>query len=856
VSRPSLWATIILILLPAACQWPDLSGWLSSDPQVTVAGLSPHGWTGGGFLPGMPWIDGNAGATLQSLGGQAASQWLAGIVPWWNHYAGVGMPLAGEMQPAAFLLPFILLLRVAHGLVLLKIAMQVIAGLSMWALLRKLGIGRVAALAGGVLFELNGTFAWFGDTPMLPVAFLPLLLLGIERARDAAGGWTVIAIAVAGSLVAGFPETAYLDGLLATAWAALRLVRSPARFRFAVRLVLGAGVGVLIAAPVVLAFAEFLQVAMVGSHTSVSRPLDPESWAMMLFPYVLGPPLANYVGQISLGRYWWSMGGYLPILLVFLAATAMVTGRRSGLRWLLAVWIVLALACAGGVGPARWLFGLIPLVRQTSFFRYAVPSWELAACVMASLALDDVRHGQRGGNRVTMIAVACALAGGVALVPAWAELARFLARPGLGVFPAVAVGWGLTTILLATVLIRSRARFAHRWLAALAMVDAVILFAVPTFCGAPDKATDLAAVAMLHDRLGLHRAFGLGPVAPNYGSWFGVATVDEIYLPVPSLWANEVVTRLDPSASPYGFDGMSGRGVGDDTTARADTVSANRDALAALGVSLVLAPSARAMFGAPHPPAHMGVSWAARPIGPVLTGIVAPSGSPVEQFAIEAATYAGTADGQARLTLCAAARCVVAMADLATAHDNAMLAFAIAPALPGDKALTWTLDQASGTRPFAVWLIDGAPAVWLGTAGRPRPPRVYDDGMVAAYALDHPAEYFDTGGRCTVAARDWTGARLSCPEPATLIRRELSSPGWRATINGKPVPVGTADRLFQRVEVPAGVSDVRFHYAPPGVSWAWCAMAIGLAAVSWGVVRPQKLRFRRGADSRSRPAIP
>ncbi len=149
-------------------------------------------------------------------------------MPWWNPYSGIGMPLAAEMQPAALFLPFILLLRAADGVLWLRAAMCVVAGLGTYELLRTLGLRRAACLAGGVLFAFNGTLAWLPHGPDRASAFLPLILLGVERARSHAIdgrplGWFWIASGLAWSLYAGFPETAYLDGLFVAAWALWRL---------------------------------------------------------------------------------------------------------------------------------------------------------------------------------------------------------------------------------------------------------------------------------------------------------------------------------------------------------------------------------------------------------------------------------------------------------------------------------------------------------------------------------------------------------------------------------------------------------------------------------------------------------
>src|SRR5439155_8801923 len=82
------------------------------------------------------------------------------------------------------------------------------------------------------------------------------------------GGWRLLAVAMASSLLAGFPETAYIDGLLALAWAAVRLFEtsSGSRTAYAARIALGGIVGIALAAPQLLAFFEFLPHAFLGGH--------------------------------------------------------------------------------------------------------------------------------------------------------------------------------------------------------------------------------------------------------------------------------------------------------------------------------------------------------------------------------------------------------------------------------------------------------------------------------------------------------------------------------------------------------------------------------------------------------------
>ena len=128
---------------------------------------------------GRPWIDPDVGTISQPVGHLAAMDLLHLHAPWWNPFEGLGTPLAGEMQSAA-LFPLVILLAMPGGLVWFHISLELIAGISTYFLARRLGAPAVFAAAGGAMFALNGTYAWIGNSVLNPVAFLPMLVLGVE----------------------------------------------------------------------------------------------------------------------------------------------------------------------------------------------------------------------------------------------------------------------------------------------------------------------------------------------------------------------------------------------------------------------------------------------------------------------------------------------------------------------------------------------------------------------------------------------------------------------------------------------------------------------------------------------------
>jgi hypothetical protein len=240
--------------------------------------------------------------------------------------------------------------------------------------------------------------------------------------------------------------------------------------------------------------------------------------------------------------------------------------------------------------------------------------------------------------------------------------------------------------------------------------------AVPILSNTRGGKIDMPAVQFLRANLGLQRFFTFGPIQANYGAYFGIASINHNYLPVPESWVQHAHRHLDRKWNDFTvFNGDATRN------------------------------------------------------------------SP-EEFR-----------GNVR------------------AYENV-----------GVKYVVTELHAVSA---------EGLPGVR----------RVYDDAILKIFELPNPAPYFEPlGGRCKVEPLERRLVRVDCQEPATLLRRELYFPGWTATVNGAATPITARDEIFQAVKLPSGASEVRFHYAPPHIGWAWAAMWLGLAALA-----AASLLFRR-----------
>lgn len=545
-----------------------LTGVFAFDPMSSFAALGPV--VHGGLLSGQYEIDPNAGFTAQSLGHLAAADVVHGHLPWWNPYEGVGAPLAGEMQGAA-LFPGTVLLWFRDGQLWLHVLLEALSGIATLCLLRRLACGRWVAAGLACALALCGTFAWYAGQPGNEILFLPLVVLGIEQAREGASGerplgYALIAVALALSVYAGFPETAYLDGLLAALWAIARGVglSRAALLRYAARLVAGIGAGVLLAAPAVVAFADYLPHSALGPHSGGVFNLvhmSHEAVGGLVFPYLFGPVFGFYASAHSslLLNFWSQVGGYLTTSLLILDVLALWGRRLRVLRLALLVWLVVALGRTYGLAPIWHAFDLLPFMGHVGAYRYLSPSVSFAAVVLAALGAEDLRRGDVPRWAAAGALLCAAGLGAAAALSGAPILAALSSVPGTRPWVIGSLAWGfavLTLIGAAAVVLRGRWRTGV--VLTCVVLDALGMYVVPQPSAPRAASYDARLVSFLqrHDTTG--RFFTLGPMQANYGSYFGVQEADINDLPTPKAYHRYIERRLDTN-TPLQFTGTAMR---------------------------------------------------------------------------------------------------------------------------------------------------------------------------------------------------------------------------------------------------------------------------------------------------------
>ena len=553
-------AIVVAVIVAHA---PVLFGWLDPNPIHIVGNLETQ--TTLGPLPGTPFVDPNIGFGGQALSHRAMLDWFSGQVPWWNPYEGVGAPLTAGFQAGSFFPPSLFTL-LPNGQVFFRMLLEMTAGIATFFLLRQLGLRRSVATLGGVLFALNGTFAWMGHAPSNPVAFLPLLLLGIERAFRAAqdgrrGGWLLVPVAIALSIVAGFPETAFIDALLAAVWIVLRLIQGSPRHRraFAAKVVTGGAIGLLLATPLLLAVYAYSPYADIGLHAqAVDDALSRAASPLLVVPYTFGPigAFGAYDPTGAIANVWG--GGFVTTSLLFLSLVGLAGARHRGVRIAMAAWATFALMRTFGVGLAFDVTRVVPYLDRTLFSSYSAPSWEMAILLLAMLGLDDLMAVRVNKAWVAGAALVSVALTGLAVHVARSFLGAIRTAPGHELAANLSAAWAFLVIAIVVIgafgALRSW-RFAAPLLCIVMFLDVAGMFVVPELSNPRGGQIDTRLIAFLQDHLGTSRFYTFGPISPNYGSYFGIASINVNDLPVPKIWARYITTNLDTNAFPLEFTG-------------------------------------------------------------------------------------------------------------------------------------------------------------------------------------------------------------------------------------------------------------------------------------------------------------
>jgi hypothetical protein len=468
---------------------------------------------GPGFVPRSAWTSHNLlpYANFHDPGG-AWWQWEPGGEflrhglrrhewPWWDPYVAAGAPAMANMTQSFFFPPYLLMVALGDTPALKNayfLALLLAAAASSWALLRKHGVSREAALGAGLAVLFCGGLNQNVGSPVgQAAACLPPALL-LTRYMIERPSWRRTALLAAGygaMALATFPPLLLAAFGISAAYALVLSLGHQEPWRRLTRFGVGAGLGLGLVAFAYLPAFAILREAPQVEHTYADAALITVPWvtlSQLLSPTLMGggrvladPPMPNIGTGITLP--------YVGVVILLLAGLAAAEGRRDQrlLFGVLAAGALVAAAKLVGLQPVQSL-ALLPGLDHIHFVHYYGIPLDMLLALGAGLGLDRLARGTVSRRHLAVIA------GGLGLV--------------VLALPAAALARGALRHPLA-------ASWLLRWYLLLALLLAAVGLALP-LCRGGAALSPRARGLCIAGLLALLAAEGVGNTAyPRQNRW-------------------------------------------------------------------------------------------------------------------------------------------------------------------------------------------------------------------------------------------------------------------------------------------------------------------------------------------------
>ena len=348
-----------------------------------------------------------------------------GELPLWDPYTYCGFPSYADLTAQLFYPPSLAALlasnwtggaHVMYWFELQLIGHVWLAGVLTYWLLRRLGVGRAAALAGATVYQLGAYMV--SQTQHLgaidAAAWMPLTWLSVVAlAERFTWRWmAALAGALALAILAGFPATTAVVFASAFLLAAILAAARRAPLWLPAGVAIAAAWAALVAAIQLLPTIELSRLSIAQYRSDVmftggGMPL--QSLVSMVAP--------NHYGQFQFDSMTWKLPWNVTFLYTYCGIPALlfvalaVAGRRNRYAASFAcLTLAMALWMLGGATPVgRAVFALLPKgVKNPLYAEFALCGFSLGMAVLAGLGAEQFLRARGRWMQAAVVAVAAA----------------------------------------------------------------------------------------------------------------------------------------------------------------------------------------------------------------------------------------------------------------------------------------------------------------------------------------------------------------------------------------------------------------------------------------------------------------
>ncbi len=733
-----------------------------------------------------------------------------GQLPRWCPYSYGGMPFLSDVQVAAFYplhLPLFLLPEEAVGAAMswLIVLHVVIAGWAMFAYARHRGLDFDGGLAAAICFMFAGKWLLHvlagGHYIMIPLAWLPLVLLWLEQAIERQTWWRAVCAGVAFAMIVlgTHPQVTLYAGLVTAAWSFCvlkdRFEATPVRDWIARWM--GCG---LIAATTAVVLSAVQLLPAVEAAGQASRGIGvPASEIVGVFGFAL----RRFFGPHS-PPGWELNGGFGPLAIGFLVCLPWLQPGKC--RW--QIWCFVALVCfsLGGAAVVQPLPGFrLFQIPVRMLLPAAFPAAYLCGVSVTALTKSTLIASQP--RRILKLCFLVALGLSICALPnpflkdtdlrhvSWLVYAKFWVLDGC----CVALVWRM----LGTE--GSRNRLPVRLIMVGCLAVEAWLLARPL--------VEVRPVESIYPPNGVVQALvDLRKASADQGPWRvldrcvpGEASISPLGSALP-MFGN---VRIEPVLGYNSFDIKRYKQLLQMVIGETEPLQPRQGAFGFPITDLfpIVHKSLLDLLGTRYLTQPIRADWLAEdPQGPGQD----PSWKLVKQFAAPGEVYSFLSGGMETLPR-------YALYENPTAAPRAFVVHDWKQFDPD-----WTIDQLAA--------IDFRKVAILA-----------DDGDTS-----RPSGQGTSSVSFAARTADRIELHVNTTEPGFLVLTENAYPGWRCQINGNVAGIRQADFAFQGVFVPAGPSDVIFEFAPRSlqlgevISSAGAIVVMAILLAAWVVGRKKK----------------
>jgi len=768
-----------------------------------------------------------------------------GQYPLWNPYLFAGMPSFGSLAYVKYLYPptivFNFLQNQLHFVPLTwMLGHMLMGGLGMaWLLSRwKLPLGYL--VLGAVIWLLFPKVVAWGvhghGSKLLTAMYMPWIVGWALKVLDGGGRRAVgmTGLLMGFQILSGHVQITYYT-LLVTGWLGLwntvwpfdhhlRAVRAAVRLRRLGFLVLGLGLGFMIAGIMLLPVHEYSAVSIRGQDTAggggvgldyaTGWSLAPKELGTFILPAAAGFGKATYLGHMPLVDY----PNYFGVLLLMVG---MAGWGRGGRRLILALVVMSALAVLVsfgrfGGGFYEWLYGWLPF-----FNKFRIPSMILitvafSLAILAARGAASWRDGKTTGFPPVVLPAALGLVGLVFFLGGAASLFRGPYEAGLTSLAADA-GRQAPSILLENAWLLHRADLIRIGLI-LMTAGSAFWFSLRNEGFRHRGLVWVLVILVATDLMGVDRRI----IYPE-------RSMHQVGLDAAGRGR---LMKAEPMGRPYVRKDKDKPGPAADVMAAA--VGHDRVwPLGAMGGQNIWLGDGIRSLGGYHPAklAHY------EPIRKRLFS-EEPAGRLASWLAGSVVAFAGPF-GEAEFQALAALGCDL---DPEPLHGRSPWLYRNRSALPRARLVTaWrpvdSLPEKDALEPFLDGIqsgdIDVIGTVYLDQTPVPAP-------VSAPSSLPEPV--------FTVDSMNEVVLETDSPVPALLLLSDMMAPGWKVEVDGTDQPLLEADLVLRAVALSEGPHTVRFHYHDPAVRAGLTLSVTGMILMAL-LLFPTG-RFRWGAKTK------